>query len=140
MKTKEFIRLVEKLGYNVFQFEKNLRVFDSLTCRGIASISKEREMDLDINTDFYVLANLCVEYAKTPIEEREDEKLYTVQIPDTLKKGQRIFALGKLQENQDEVIIQKVKLETLNCDRCKLTESEIKRNHSYLWQFAKEVE
>ena len=137
MKTKEFIRLVEKLGYNAFQFEKDVIVFDSLTCRRRASISKEREMVLDINTDFYVLANLCVEYAKTPIEEREDTKKYIVILPDPNRVGKRVYVLGK---SLGSVIVRNAQRHMLEGEDYHLTEKEIKRNHEYLWQFAKEVE
>lgn len=140
MKTKEFIKKVKEMGYHAKNMGFNLAVWGINNREVFAHISTGRSHILYLNTSDFYLIRLCLEYAETPIEEREDEKLYTVQLPDALKRGKRIFALGKLKEHESEIIIQKVKKETLNCDRCKLTESEIKRNHEYLWQFAKEVE
>ncbi len=139
MKTKEFIKEVKKLGYEKVDVARDrINIIDYGLCK--ASVSLKIEKDIFLDTGSYSIVKLIVEYADTPIEEREEEKLYTVVLHDPKRRGRKVMALGKLEEHRNEVIIQKVKKETLNCDRCKLTESEIKENHAYLWQFAKEVE
>jgi len=146
MKTEEFIERVEEIGceslnYEVVQSSIYLAVVVKDFYETVAvDISKIRVNTISFKTGDYDLIKLCLEYAETPIEEREEPKLYTVVLPDSLKRGRRVYALGKLVEHEDEVIIQKINLSTLENPRCRLTEEEIKCNHGYLYQFAKEVE
>ena len=82
---------------------------------------------------------LCLEYAETPIEEREEEKKYIVILPDPEQNSLHVRALCKAGINRviigfdNELIVKKQ-------GSFRLTEAEIKRNHEYLWQLAKEVE
>lgn len=81
MKTKEFIKRVEELGFKVNKgITRICIVSEGLT---VATISTERVHY--INCFCFVdiewknqdkLFNLIVEYAKTPIEDREEEKKY----------------------------------------------------------------
>lgn len=139
MKTSEFVRRVG-LRYTVISvnYGHAIKVVDAFHDE-VAVISCFKSSDIFLFTKDIELAKLCLEYAETPIEEREEEKKYTVIVPDPEKRGKHVLALGRLVERKGEVIIMRVKKETLNSDRCQLTESEIKRNHEYLWQFAKEV-
>lgn len=79
MKTKEFIEKVEKLGYNI---EINWPTI-YIKCDGciLARVDKARAYTIDTKAAFEVknaeeLFDLCVEYAKTPIEDREEKKYY----------------------------------------------------------------
>jgi len=137
MKTKEFIKRVKEMGYDVDNTTALLRI--NKQGDRCANIEKNYDEMLLFNTANIPFAKLCIEYAETPIAEREEMKKYTVVIPDPLRRGRRVMALGRLEEYKDEIIIQHLKPETLKSERCILTEAEIKRNHAYLWQFAKEV-
>lgn len=80
MKTKEFIKRVEELGFVTARYlDNNITVFNS---EGII-VSINEDMTYGVITDIrhlkYLteeLFDLCVEYAKTPIEERKDEEKF----------------------------------------------------------------
>lgn len=79
MKTKEFIKKVEKLGYNI---EINWPTI-YIKCDGciLARVDKTRPYTIDTKAAFEVknaekIFDLCAEYAKTPIEDREEKKKY----------------------------------------------------------------
>lgn len=136
MKTSEFKKRLGELGY--FIAETGL-VIDALTLGGefrarVCIVSNL----LKLNTVNLELAKLCIEYAETPLSEREDEKKYRVRIPDSPERTP-VYALCKLA-NGCVVINQTNENNFQEHDRYKLTEAEIKRNHEYLWQFAKEVQ
>lgn len=109
MKTKEFIEKVEKLGHNI--------EIDWLTiyikCDGciLARVDKARAYTIDTKAAFEVknaeeLFDLCVKYAKTPIEDREEKKKYYLYLKNknrefyesiysylTLRKQDNTFSL-----------------------------------------------
>lgn len=68
--------------------------------------------------------------------EIEQEKLYTVEIPNPNKKGKKKVML--LRDIDGSIIIGKRK-ESVGKNN-HLTESEIKQDFEWAWQFAKEVE
>lgn len=84
MKTKEFIKKIEKMGYDIEIAYDTIRV----TYAGgiLARIDKVKPYTLDTKATFEVkhvkeLFDLCAEYARTPIEEREkEEKFYLKKI------------------------------------------------------------
>lgn len=85
MKTKEFIKKIEKMGYDIEIAYDTIRV----TYDGgiLARIDKVKPYTLDTKATFEVkhvkeLFDLCVEYARTPIEEREEEKKYYLRMSD----------------------------------------------------------
>lgn len=75
MKTNEFIKKLNELGYNVKETEHNMIVRKEYT--HLAVIDKENIYGFKY---FYHndkdLFKLCVDYTSTPIEEREEEKRY----------------------------------------------------------------
>ncbi len=75
MKTSEFIKKINELGYNVKETEHNIIVRKEFT--HLAVIDKENIYGFKY---FYHndkdLFKLCVDYTSTPIEEREEEKRY----------------------------------------------------------------
>ena len=82
MKTKEFIKRVKELGYDIEISEEN--VFIKRDGFIIVRISRISMYIMRIYTCFKVkhtkeLFDLCTEYARTPIEEREEEKKYYLQ-------------------------------------------------------------
>ena len=79
------------------------------------------------------IVDICLDYAKTPLLEREDEKKYIVILPDPRNDGTHCQALFK---GLYGICIGYVYRHDLQG----FTEAEIKRNHEYLWQFAKEVQ
>ena len=131
MKTSEFKKRLEELSYKVTL--KRGMFLDISThhgkhCAEICIVSKF----FALNTVSLELAKLCIEYVETPIEEREEEKKYTVVLPDPRNGYDVKYMLTK--QNGDVTI-----LRAHRCHLTPLTEAEIKRNHEYLWQFAKEV-
>lgn len=78
MKTKEFIKKINELGYNVKETENSMIVRKEFT--HLAVIDKENIYGFKY---FYHndkdLFKLCVDYTSTPIEEREKEKKYYLQ-------------------------------------------------------------
>ncbi|GEM_PF-5704140 len=135
MKTSEFKKRLGELGFFIAETEG---VIDALTLGGkfCARVYKDKPKVV-LSTDSTKLAKLCIEYAETPIEEREEEKKYRVRIPDSPERTP-VYALCKLV-NRCVVINQTNESNFQEHDRYRLTEAEIKRNHEYLWQFAKEV-
>lgn len=94
MKTKEFIKKIEKMGYDIEIAYDTIRV----TYAGgiLARIDKVKPYTLDTKATFEVkhvkeLFDLCAEYARTPIEEREEEEKFY------LKKMESFY-----DENYDE--------------------------------------
>ena len=136
MKTSEFIKRVEGLGYRTCE---NAAWLDVIAFnRYIPEVQVNTAIDaIRVNTTNKKLIKLCIAYAETPLSEREDEKKYRVRIPDSPERTP-VYALCKLV-NGCVVINQTNESNFQEHDRYRLTEAEIKRNHEYLWQFAKEV-
>lgn len=86
MKTKEFIKKVEDLGYDIEM--DGYEVF--IKCEGciLSRVASQRPYTINTRAAFEVkhakeLFDLCVEYARTPIDERgEEEKFYLQKIKD----------------------------------------------------------
>ncbi len=82
MKTKEFIKRAEKLGYRVEDTGFNLYLYSGEDL--VAFVGKKKQYVLEIYNFFLkqnaeALFDLCLEYAKTPIEEREEEEKFYLQ-------------------------------------------------------------
>lgn len=84
MKTKEFIKRVEELGY-LFHNYKNAVVIYGMNQKYAAQVWKDKRYKLDMcseNIDDLQekvkgeLFDLLVEYARTPLDEREEEKKF----------------------------------------------------------------
>ncbi|WP_416335064.1 hypothetical protein ACKRLN_01795 [Anaerococcus sp. DFU013_CI05] len=85
MKTKEFIERVKQLGLHVEEDRLFIRLFDYDSDEDLAVIFKYTMYNFNtlflgfrlVNDDFKKeLFDLLVEYASTPIEEREEEKKF----------------------------------------------------------------
>lgn len=139
MKTSEFIKKVKALDYGIIERSEGIDVVSSDGGRyRFAVVSKKEFKELVLFSGSFELAKLCIEYAETLFSEREEEKKYRVRIPDSPERTP-VYALCKLV-NGCVVINQTNENNFQEHDRYRLTEAEIKRNHEYLWQFAKEVE
>lgn len=138
MKTSEFVKRVRNLGFDVVEETTNGLTYCKVYCGFLmAAVSTVEQGVIWLGTTSMDLIKLCIEYAETPLSEREEEKKYIVILPDPNRIGKRVYALGK---NLGEVIIRNTQRQGLeDSDMYHLTETEIKRNHEYLWQFAKEV-
>lgn len=139
MKTSEFIKRIEEFGYEVVHQRDEIQAWENeYDLRPKVRIQKSKANRLILNCESYSLIKLCIEYAETPLLEREEEKKYIVILPDPNRIGKRVYALGK---NLGEVIIRNTQRQGLeDSDMYHLTESEIKRNHEYLWEFRREVQ
>lgn len=86
MKTKEFIKKVEELGYDIEVSREDV-IIKRDGCI-FAMISRTSPYTMSTYTAFGVkyadeLLDLCVEYVKTPIEEREYVKKYCLYLKRT---------------------------------------------------------
>ena len=108
MKTKEFIKRVNELGYYVEIDSDTVIKCDGCT---LARINERRPYKMNANAmvevkDAKELFDLCVEYARTPIKERKDVKKYYLYLKNknrefyesiysylTLRKQDNTFSL-----------------------------------------------
>lgn len=136
MKYSEFIKEIEDLGFNVGEFDFDIRVVDEGT--SCLRVSKEAINTLTVDRYLWVdeknikLLEKAIELAKTPIEDREDEKLYYVKLIDD--------ELEYLNQNKLNKICTLSTKEENNFTQTKFTEKEIKEIDERYWQFAVEVE
>lgn len=85
MKTKEFIKRVEELGYKIFKNNMggNITYFTIFNSGGykLAFVRENKLFEISIYSDNIdgKLFNLIIEYAKTPIEDREEEKKFLIK-------------------------------------------------------------
>ncbi len=84
MKTKEFIKRVKELGFEVFNEDDYLVIKDEYESN-VANVNKTTlaqmstdyiEWDEIYDEDKTKLFDLLIEYAKTPIEDRKEEKKF----------------------------------------------------------------
>ena len=89
MKTKEFIEKVKEMGFEVREYDIDIDVMNG-NHDSICSVSTMFRFVLDTNwSSFEVieektregLYRLAVEYARTPLDEREEEKKYVYKLP-----------------------------------------------------------
>ena len=93
MKTKEFIKRVESIGYKT---EKRHSVIimrdpDNINKRA-AVVNMQSERKLSIDDAIYGLTKLIVEYADTPLAEREDDKKYYVKVFNSFEGFLYVYA------------------------------------------------
>lgn len=89
MKTKEFIRRVEELGYRFREYDNSIAIIASIYGYAIAIIDKKEMYSFSIGSDLGIdnperyitdkLLELIVEYGKTPIEDRAEESFLTTK-------------------------------------------------------------
>lgn len=77
MKTKEFIKRAKELGYNCFT--NGSYIFINKGYPWIATIALDRMYYMELWTNDNKLGELCMEYARTPINEREEEEKFYLQ-------------------------------------------------------------
>ena len=81
MKTKEFIKRVEKIGYKTVKTDWYINIYDKYNItEQVASVNIYAERQLSISDAFYDLTKLLIAYAETPLDEREEEKKYYVKV------------------------------------------------------------
>lgn len=92
MKTNEFIKEVEAIGFNVSEGEGIIYVRNGEIGKYLADVSTNCLYMLDTDYDGalelsedkrHKLFKLLTEYASTPIEERKEEKKYRYYLKDT---------------------------------------------------------
>ena len=97
MKTKEFIKSVEALGFQTHVSGKKIKICDEMRGYGVGDPMFILTPDLPevyVPSEFYMLSierlnvlKLIIEYLDTPITEREEEKLYRVKFPNIKRSG-----------------------------------------------------
>lgn len=140
MKTSEFKKRLQELGFYYVDYRTVTKVHSKDTKQTThASISRDLSNIVEINTPNIDVAKICIEYAETPISEREEEKRYIVIIPDPESfSEERVYVLVRAF-NGSVMIGRPQEKRIYENEAYHLTESEIKKNHAYLWQFKKEV-
>ena len=112
MKTKEFIKSVEALGFQTHVREKEIRVCDEMRGYGIDSPMFILTSDLPevyTQNELYIsslerrgVLKLIVEYLDTPNSEREEEKRYRVKFPSITRWGDAVY-LEKDTSDKDPI-------------------------------------
>ena len=101
MKTKEFIKSVEALGFQTHVSGKKIKVCDEMRGYGVGDPMFIITLDFPevyIPSEFYMLSierftalKLIIEYLDTPLAEREEEKKYRVKFPAITRLGRNIY-------------------------------------------------
>ena len=151
MKTTEFVKKVEALGYEVGSFKTDMNICDS-DGHELAIVSKKHRFVMDTNAfDFvtYVndedtekLATLLFEYSATPIADREEEKRYRVKFPGIKRDGKNIYIMRTYNSDGTQGIDWSPEEYIFNDypGAYLFTEKEIKSMNEHYWHFAEEVE
>ena len=110
MKTKEFIKSVEALGFQTHGSGKRIKVCDEMRGYGVDDPMFILTSDLPevyVPNEFYIsslerrgVLKLIVEYLDTPNSEREEDKLYNVIFPTIQRDGNFIY-MAKDNSNGD---------------------------------------
>ena len=101
MKTKEFIKSVEALGFQTYVNGKKIKVCDGMRGYGADDPMFILTSDLPevyVPNEFYISSlerrgalKLIVEYLDTPNSEREEEKKYRVKFPSITRWGSAVY-------------------------------------------------
>ena len=107
MKTKQFIKEIKSMGFDVEETYDILAILDDNEIL-IATVSKEEFAGLvtnylgfyrlDYNTKLRLL-NLLIKYAKTPIEDREEEEKYYYKLKGFNTLIDKYLARGKISHS-----------------------------------------
>ncbi|MBC2163454.1 hypothetical protein [Listeria booriae] len=125
MKTKEFKKAVEALGFDLFSNRGYIRI--DIEDEIFASVNCNRALEFDVDYTAYkdladidkrALFTLLFEYASTPIAEREEPKKYYVKCPITK------MYLNQETQDDDSFLWTTSKRETSDY-RTKFTRAEI---------------
>ena len=146
MKYSEFEREVGKLGCEVYDTSGDVVV--KRNTYTILTVNKNREFEFDNEWNKWSgigeikspLFDLAYQLAKTPLVEREEEKLYRVKFPSITRGGRKIY-LSKEESCVDPISIDWSE-EIYIHDRSGLytfTEQEIKDIDERYFLFAEEV-
>lgn len=132
MKTNEFVKRVKCLGFQVQLEIDYIYIKDSRGVRvAIISRTKELRMDTDLwgsDIRIYIrgkiLFNLIVEYAKTPVDEREEEKFYFEHKLLKSRKGKPVYLALKCKRGKEFLTVQGSK-EDIDNNKVHFTREEI---------------
>lgn len=100
MKTSELKKIVEENGG---VFENNVddaEIYIHNKCENVANINKNRVNEFNLYSCPKVIAQVVLEYAYTPLEEREEEKKYWLVFPKAFHNEIEIV-LGKYSNGYD---------------------------------------
>ena len=146
MKYSEFKREVEKLGCEVY--DRGCDLFVKRNTHTILTVNKNREFEFDNEWNKWSgigeikspLFDLAYQLAKTPLAEREEEKLYNVIFPTIQRDGNFIY-MAKDNSNGDPLGIDWSSSDYMkrNPNSFAFTEQEIKNIDERYFLFAEEV-
>lgn len=122
----EWIKKYKEKGYRLAHALE--KVFDDVE---LSLYIKQQECDYT-----EIIAKAWLSYPNITVEQ---EKLYTVEIPNPNAKGHHKIYLCK-DNNTGKVYLCKGNFNPDKNRNLKLTESEIRKDFEWAWQFAKEVE
>ena len=144
MKASEFRKKIIELGYITSDYENGISVLTKSGDIEIALIDcyRPKHCWMEISSTLIDVAKLVLEYAETPLDEREykkgKEKKYYVVLPDPENVSNVRPTLSRRKDGRI-TITQEHASGAKVYEHCHLTKSEIRRNHAYLWEFRKEV-
>ena len=147
MKYSEFEREVEREGFNVDR--KSGTVYVDSTTGTVMSISTDDLFMFDCDWSAFVhlnrdvqepLFDLAYQLAKTPLAEREEEKLYNIIFPTIQRDGNFIY-MARDNSNGDPLGIDWSSAHYMKCKPSSFafTEQEIKDIDERYFLFAEEV-
>ena len=122
MKTKEFIKRVKELGYNCFT--NGSYIFINKGYPWIATIALHRMYYMELWTNDNKLGELCMEYARTPIDEREEEKKYYLKLKRENREFYESLSAYLTLHKRENTFSLDVGVETAGL-KCKFTQEEI---------------
>ena len=104
MKTKEFIERLASLGYSTTKYEDTIEVLEMFTPKHGRIYGRiHRKEPYRIETTQYArqdprLFDLMVEYARTPIDDREEPKKYYVKPKGIKVHRERVYTYISIQK------------------------------------------
>ena len=151
MKTKEFIKSVEALGFQTHVSGKKIKICDEMRGYGVGDPMFTLTPDLPevyIPSEFYMLSierftalKLIIEYLDTPNSEREEEKRYRVRFPRVRRNGLPVLLTKMFCSSGDYTILDCPSEDyiEIHTEQFLFTEQEIKDIDERYFLFAEEV-
>lgn len=127
MKTKEFIKKVEKLGYHVSSTSTNIFVDGGGAIFMMVAKGKQYKIeiyDISKKENAKELFELCIKYAGTPIEDRGEEKKYHLYLKNKNREFYESIYNYLTLHKDDNTFSLDVGVETAGL-KCKFTQEKI---------------
>ena len=149
MKTTEFVKKVEALGYEVHSGHQYIEI--ELNDEDVVDVLKTKRWVYDCEFEGFELLSeikqtelmeLVREYTSTRMVNREEEKWYRVKFPGIKRDGKNIYIMRTYNSDGTQGIDWSPEEYIFNDypGAYLFTEKEIKSMNEHYWHFAEEVE